>query len=167
MTPDPGIQLRDIHGLDAIPAWPPGPGWWLTLLLVIVLVYVLAAVIRHFYRHPPGTWHRDAWKQLRDLRHRADEMQPDQIADELSELLRRIAVARYGRRQAAALTGERWLAWLHQHDPDGFQWKLLGKPLVTLPYAPAGSRKFNRQQLMPLIDAAFAWTRRQWRLRRA
>ena len=29
------IPIRDIHGLDAIPWWPPGPGWWLVGLLVL------------------------------------------------------------------------------------------------------------------------------------
>jgi hypothetical protein len=79
--------------------------------------------------------------------------------------MRRIAIARFGRSQTAALTGERWLAWLHSHDPTGFDWAHCGKPLLTLPYAPPGAYPESRQQLLAMLDAAFAWTDKRRRLR--
>ena len=27
--------LRDIHGIDPAPWWPPAPGWWATAALVL------------------------------------------------------------------------------------------------------------------------------------
>ena len=81
-------------------------------------------------------------------------MPTQQIAIELSELLRRIAIARLGRAHVAGLSGESWLTWLQQHDPAGFDWPRFGKPLLTLPYAPPGSSQENVEQLLPLIDAA-------------
>lgn len=157
----PATRLRDIQGLDAIPAWPPGLGWWLLLALGVVAVYLLVALVKNVRRYPIGSWRRDAWKRLRALRQQSANMPADQLAGELSSLLRRIAVARFGRDQAASLTGDRWLVWLHKHDPAGFDWARLGKPLLTLPYAPASSHQAGRKQLMPLIDAAFAWTDRK------
>jgi hypothetical protein len=63
------------------------------------------------------------------------------------------------------LTGERWLDCLQKHDPAGFVWTRWGKPLLTLPYAPSGTRQEYREQLLPLIDAALVWTDKRERSR--
>lgn len=158
MKPEFAAQLRDIHGLDTVSWWPPALGWWLLAALIIGLVLGLYALVRHLRRYPPGSWHRDAWRQLRRLRQESGWRPAEQLAGELSELMRRIAVARCGRDQAAALTGERWLEWLQHNDPAGFDWSGKGKVLVTLPYAPPGLYPVNSGQLLTLINAAFAWT---------
>jgi hypothetical protein len=158
VNPDLVTQLRDINGLDTIPWWPLATGWWLLAALFIALVFALISLLRNLRHYPAGSWHRDAWKQLRDLRQRASSMPVEQLAADLSELLRRIAVARLGRDRAAGLTGERWLGCLQKHDPAGFAWTRWGKPLLALPYAPSGTRQEYREQLVPLIDAALVWT---------
>jgi hypothetical protein len=153
-------RLRDIQGLDEIPWWPLAPGWWLLALLAIALLFTLVALARNLRRYPAGSWRRHAWKQLRDLKRQSDRMSTQQIAAELSELLRRIAIARLGRDRAAGLSGERWLDWLQKHDPAGFAWTRHGRPLLTLPYAPPGSDSAGPGQLLLLIDATFAWVDR-------
>lgn len=129
----------------------------LAIVLVIVLLRALIALVRNLRRYPAGSWRRHAWKQLRLLKQRADRMPSQEIAIELSELLRRIAIARLGRARAAGLSGERWLAWLQEQDPAGFAWTERGRALLTLPYARPGSSQVSAMQLFPLIDAAFAW----------
>ena len=166
MNPELASQLRDIRGLDAVPWWPPGPGWWLLAVLCIALAITLFHLARHLRRYPLGSWHRSAWRELHRLRKQAQAMPPEQLASALSELLRRIAIARVGREQAAALTGERWLAWLQEHDPAGFAWSEHGKPLLTLPYAPPDAQLAGREQLLDLVDATFAWTGRRRRSQR-
>lgn len=160
MTPELVTQLRDIKGLDVIPAWPPAMGWWLLAALIIVLVVLLILLIKNLRRFPVGSWRRDARNQLRTLKRQASGMTVNQLASDLSELLRRIAIAQFGRDQAASLNGEDWLAWLHKHDPAGFDWTSHGKLLLTLPYTPSGLHEAGKQQLYPLIDAALAWTDR-------
>lgn len=160
MNPDMITRLRDIQSLDAVSWWPLATGWWILALLVIGLLFALASLVRNLRRYPAGSWRRHAWKQLRALKREADRMPAQQIAGELSELLRRIAIARLGRAHAAGLSGERWLAWLQEHDPDGFAWTQLGKPLLTLPYAPPGSSQEGAGQLLLLIDAAYVWVDR-------
>ncbi len=165
MNPELASQLRDIRGLDAVPWWPPAPGWWLLAAVCVALAVTLFYQFRHLRRYPLGSWHRSAWRELYRLRKQAEHMPADQLAKALSELLRRIAIARVGRAQAAALTGERWLAWLQEHDPAGFAWTQRGKPLLTLPYAPPDAQPQGREQLLVLLDAAFAWTARRKRSR--
>ena len=165
MKPEFAAQLKDIHGLDTVSWWPPAVGWWLLAAALAGLVLGLFLLLRHLRRYPPGSWHRDAWRQLRRLRQQSSSLPADQLAGELSVLMRRIAVARCGRDQAAALAGERWLDWLQRNDPAGFDWTVRGKPLLTLPYAPAGLYAVSSGHLLPLIDAAFAWTGKHTRPR--
>lgn len=167
MNPEMAMRLRDIQGLDQIPWWPLATGWWLLALLVLLLLFALVSLLRNLRRYPAGSWRRHAWKQLRNLRQQAYRMPAQQLAGELSELLRRIAIARLGRKRAAGLSGERWLHWLQQHDPSGFAWSQHGRPLLTLPYAPPNDSEDNGKQLLPLIDAALLWVDHRSRLRRA
>ncbi len=163
MNPELLAQLRDISGLDAIPWWPLASGWWLLAIVLLLALYLLFSLLRSLLHYPAGSWHRDAWRQLRRLKQQSSRLPAGQVAGELSELIRRIAVARFGREEAAALTGEDWLAWLKAHDPAGFDWSTQGSLLLTLPYAPAGEESASIDQLRPLISAALAWTDRRRR----
>lgn len=167
MNPDMLMRLRDIQGLGEVPWWPLATGWWLLALLVIAVLFALVSLLRNLRRYPAGSWRRHAWKQLRALRQQAYRMPAQQLAGELSELMRRIAIARLGRSRAAGLSGERWLDWLQQHDPAGFAWSRHGRPLLTLPYAPPQDEGDNGNQLLPLIDAALAWVDHRSRYRHA
>ena len=160
----PGVdQLRDIHGIQGVPWWPPGPGWWLLAVAVLALIYLawrFRTPIR--LRIPPvpfftvGSWRWDAARQLRDLRARAGTQDSKQIAGELSELMRRIAMARLGRDACAGLTGDDWLTWLRGNDPKDFDWPQQGRLLLEVPYAPPGDRG-RSQELTRLIEAAYGW----------
>ena len=93
---------------------------------------------------------------MRGLRKRAGTQDLKQTASELSELVRRIAMARLGRESCAGLTGESWLEWLAANDPKGFDWSDRGRVLLEAPYAPPGAQS-HTQDLMALIDAAYEW----------
>ena len=99
------LDLRDIHLPDGLPWWPLAPGWWLLALLLILL----CAGIWWYLR-----WRRQPLKQasLRELTRLRDAFsagasRPQMLA-EISALLRRVAISRYGRKYAAGLTGEAW-----------------------------------------------------------
>jgi hypothetical protein len=159
----PGLeQLRDIQGITGVPWWPLAPGWWLILAAFVVIAYATyhwRAILRLRVPIPGitlGTWRWDAAAQLRSLRRRAlAEQDAKTTAGELSELLRRIAMARWGRDACAGLNGEDWLAWLGAKDPKGFPWRERGRLLISAPYAPAGP--LSDRDLFALIDAAYAW----------
>ncbi len=161
MNPDMLARLRDIQGLDEISWWPLASGWWLLALLAGVVLFSLFALLQNLRRYPAGSWRRQAWKELRMLERKADRTPAQQLAGEFSELLRRIAIARLGRSHAAGLSGERWLAWLQEHDPAGFDWTRQGRPLLTLPYAPPDSEQISAVEILTLINAAAAWVDRK------
>lgn len=160
-------QIRDIHGFAAVPWWPPGPGWWVLaggLTLLALLAWRFRSTLRLRIPIPVitlGDWRWDAARQLRALRRQVqhDELALKEAAGTVSELLRRIAMARLGRATCAGLTGSDWLAWLHTNDPNRFDWGTRGGLLLDAPYAPprdtaAGTR---RADLIALIDAAHDW----------
>jgi hypothetical protein len=90
-----GLVLRDIHQPPAPSLWPPAPGWW--LLLALVLLRKQRAIARLF-----------------DAAIAQSQSLPEQIAA-MSELLRRAARRRDA--QADKLQGEAWLSFLDAGDP--------------------------------------------------
>ena len=154
---DPSVleKLRDIHGLDPLPWWHMAPGW--PLLFGAVLLLFLTRKL-WWPRKRSQSWRKDAEHQLRSLRRQLREQSPKHILDELSELLRRIAMARHGRHACAGLYGEEWLAWLQAHDPQGFAWESEGRELVEMRYAPPDS-DVEKARIRRLVDAAQHWIR--------
>jgi hypothetical protein len=148
--------LRDIRGIDPAPWWPPAPGWWLLLVLVLLTAVLIWVFFRWRRLYPLGRWQHDARRHLLALRKRMRREPAKQVASELSELLRRIAIARCGRENTAALTDEAWLDWLQSNDSSGFRWREKGRMLLVLPYAPP-DRGADKEELAQLIDAAILW----------
>jgi hypothetical protein len=162
MFPDP-TQIRDIHGIDSVPWWPLAPGWWL-VLLALAIVGVLAWRFRASWRlRVPipmvtlGTWRWDAGRELRALRAAAAERTEKETLAELSELLRRVAMARHGRAACAGLHGDEWLDWLSEHDPSGRDWRHAGRLLIEAPYAPPRSSDARQAEIKRLFDAVQDW----------
>lgn len=145
--------LRDIHGLDPAPWWPLTNEAWLTVLLICLIVAAAVYWIHHLYRYPPGSWHREAERALLQLRRRVSHQASKTSAGELSLLLRRIAMARFGRRGEAGREGDEWLRSLAERDPHHFDWLERGKVLIHLPYAPDGTET-DTKELRELINAA-------------
>jgi hypothetical protein len=161
VNPDLLARMRDIHELNMDQAswWPPAPGWWLLALAAVLLLLLAWWGLRNLFAYPPGTWHRDARNQLIALRKLSRQLTPEQSLRELSELLRRIAITRLGRAQAAGLADRHWLQWLQEQDPRCFPWTEKGHILTRIPYAPPGRFPVSQPQVVELIDAALNWAR--------
>jgi hypothetical protein len=158
---DPLDQLRGLHLPEEIGFWPPAPGWWLTagliLLLAIGTVIVILARRRSLRLH--------ALRELDNLKSRWNpESDFQTMAAEVSMLLRRIALKRYGHEAVARLYGEYWQQFLSKTgeghseeawDPD------IGRILALAPYAPPGpgstwsplSREYLLQKAKHWIEA--------------
>lgn len=102
---DPLSELRDIH-LPMDPSfWPPAPGWWLSGVLLVVLLGLLAVWLRRLSVHRRPA--REAGRMLVEIESElARGGDPSLAARRTSELLHRYLLARYPREQVAGLHGE-------------------------------------------------------------
>lgn len=150
---DPLQGLRDIHLPTPVSFWPPAPGWWLLALFIVILVFATLWLWRRHRRH---AYRRTALKRLQQLHQALNEGQSEtSIIAELSLLLRRTAISRYGRQQVAALQGSAWLEFLDRtgrHTPFTAE----GQALLDAPY-----RRTTSHQAAPLLALAQRWLRVQ------
>ena len=108
-------ELRDIHLPDVNLWWPPAPGWWISLALIVLLLWLLPRLLR-WLRHKPAK--RLSLLELERIRLRYKEGQSDKIIlSEVTSLLRRVTISYYGREQYAALTGAQWIEQLQRLAP--------------------------------------------------
>ena len=141
--------LRDIHLPAPVPLWPPAPGWWLLALLMVLL---LVATVWLWKRHRRTAYRRAAFKELQHLQQALRQGQADTaIISELSILLRRAAISRYGRDQVASLNGKAWLEFLDRSGRTT-QFSTHAQALLEAPY-----RRDASTQAEPLLTLAQRW----------
>lgn len=102
-------QLAPAHALPEPGMWPLAPGWW----AVLVLLLLFAALYGYWYRRPVLRMRRLAIRELEILQRHTHE--DTQLAASLQDLMRRYAIAVYGRETVASLAGEEWLAFIVTH----------------------------------------------------
>lgn len=127
------IPLRDLHLPEAVGWWPPAPGWWLLLALLLApAVYGLLSAWRAYRRNAPR---RAALAELGQL-HEAWAADHDVAAlgVGISQLLRRAMLAYAPRAEVAGLTGKAWLEWLDRGLDDHPFSAGPGRYLAELPY---------------------------------
>lgn len=154
------LPLRDIHLPDAVAWWPPAPGWWLLLALLIG-----AGVAVWFWKRY-GMERRYLYKQaLRELEHIENRFGRQdgerQALENLSVLLRRVAIARHPRAQVASLTGQRWLQFLDGVTGGAEFSRGPGRILADAPYNPA----LRADNVSDLIDLCRCWLEAEFRRR--
>ena len=123
------LELRDIHLPDASLWWPPAPGWWLLLGLLLAIAMLLRWAIRRI-RHKPLK--RLCLQELQGIRHNLASGQSGKtVLADTTALLRRTLLAYRGRAGFAATTGDDWLQQLQNlaqgQGFDEVQLELLGR----------------------------------------
>jgi len=153
---NPTDQLRDIRGLDTISWWPLAPGWWILIGFTLLFLMIIGLLVyrRRVKRKQQHDWRKIAhqeWLSLRPL-----QAPPRDQITFLSILLRRVAIQRHGRDACAGLSGENWLNWLTQHDPQQFNWNKSGRILIEVPYMPKDA-SIDDYQVDLVYRAVRAW----------
>lgn len=102
-------QLAPEHAPPPAGWWPLAPGWWILLVLTVLAIAYLIFRLRH----PNLRLQRAALDHLIYLE--TSPIDDRVLARELEHLLRRYAVARFGRDLVAGLSGEKWIAFIVEH----------------------------------------------------
>lgn len=123
MEQDPLSQLRDIHLPQPGGFWPPAPGWWLLMAIVITLVILAFVLVRR--KRSNNRWLKTANRELNKLEQAAT---PDsQWFGALNELLKQAACIRYPERLPESLSGEPWVRFLLETSPKD---RVASRPVV-------------------------------------
>jgi len=148
------LALRDIHLPETIGIWPPAIGWWLLLILIPLSLYLCWFLYKRLTRH---TAVKDANVLLAAISNdqNTDDLQKLQ---QLSQLLRRVAISTAPRQQSAGLTGNDWLQFLDE--------SVAGSPFSTGEgryLADAHYRKTlpNDVDIAAIIKLSEAWLKEQ------
>lgn len=109
---DPLAALQPLREPGLISWWPLAPGWWLLgALLLILLIAGLVALLR---RYRANAYRRQALVRLQALQQAFEESNNrDQYVARLNALLKSVALVAYPRREVAAISGDKWLAFLN------------------------------------------------------
>ena len=103
-------QLKDIHEPAAIGWWPLAPGWWIVAGILIALIFAIAMLLLRIHLRRRKNLYRSEGIRLLN----AVDLQAPRAVEEINTLLKRVAVATFGRRRCAALTGKGWIEFLQQ-----------------------------------------------------
>ncbi len=149
------LPLRDIHLPAPIGWWPPAPGWWVLLALLLGVVLLL---VWHWWKRRAQRqvdWFGLAKAELVGLQTRYRD-EPLTLLRELSVLLRRVAISRYGRGQVAGLTGTAWLDFLDKKAGKNLFKGKFDTLLTEMPY-----RADAQAETRALIAAIHEWLKLQ------
>ena len=102
-------QLAPAHAPPPPGWWPPAPGWWGLALLLLAA----GAGLIIWWRRPTRRLRRAALREFAHLARSGDDDR--RLARDLENLLRRYAVARFGRAAVARLAGDAWVAFVVGH----------------------------------------------------
>ena len=140
-------QMAPSHAPPALGWWPPAPGWWGLALLAVAIVI---AVVVHRQLRPHAKLRRAALRELAYVEANADG--DAALARELEHLVRRFAVARFGRVAVSGLSGARWIDFVVAHG--GAAWRgAAGAALLQAAYG--GTFQSGRAQWLAGARAFF------------
>ena len=134
-NPQELAQLRDIHLPDAIGWWPLAPGWYLLLILVLFMgVIISVGFVKHYLN---GRAKRHALRLVGAYQQEYRTHGNAQLsAARLSELLKRVALVYFPRKNVASLQGEAWIVFLNSTSKK-LDFHTVRNELLHMPYQPA------------------------------
>lgn len=147
VPPDWLAQLAPPHAPPPAGWWPLAPGWW----GLAVLAAIVIAGVTYWQTRPGVRLRRIVLRELDKVE--AMESDDTALAKNLEHLLRRYAVARFGREAVARLTGGQWVDFVVAHGGKAWAGEA-GANLLRAAYGGAGST--NRE---PWFHGARAFIR--------
>lgn len=135
-------QLRDIHYPMPISIWPLALGWFLLIGFCLFLFALMLFIWKK--NNKKNRLKKIVLKRLVELQNQQQHMHD--VSEELSILLKRVALANYPRHEVAGLHGEAWLKFLDKSSMTKDFSQGPGRLLIVSPYSAKSG---------PLPDALF------------
>jgi len=153
MNPTNSLPLRDIHLPDPVSWWPPAMGWWLLLLLGIVLVWGIFLLVRKLKKPIlKKSAKAEIDKVLEEYSRQGDKLV---LIQNLSIALRRIGISYLPRNEVAGLSGQEWYNRINQLVRNDRLTDETVQLLSTGPYQK--TPELNDDQLQVLIRQVEKW----------
>jgi len=134
--------LRDIHLPIKPNFWPLATGWYI-LSIILLAVILTSFMLWHWHKNKPLPY---ALKELKKI-----QENPENQLKLLSQLLKRVAMVKYGRKEVAPLSEDSWQEFLLSAAPDTLTQKQ-AHLLAFVIYAPD----------KPIKDTTLYKNARQW-----
>jgi hypothetical protein len=144
LPPDPVAGLIDIPLPQPVSLWPQT--WPTRVVLALLLAAVVVSTWQIMRHWRANRYRRQALAELNQIA----QARPDQLATQLSLLVRRTALAAFSREQVAPLSGNAWLAFLDRTSGGTEFSRGPGRWLASAPYARAGPDDDQRAALLEL-----------------
>ena len=101
--------LKDVILMDKPSFFPPAPGWIMVFCLGLIFLLAVLYYIKKRYFPTPYEY---ALKELELIRKK--NLTPVGVGIEISKLLKRVAIFRFGRENVADLSGKDWKQFLKE-----------------------------------------------------
>ena len=104
------LPLRDVIAIE--PGWwPPAPVWWLLTGIGLIVMWRVARWLVDALRYQYAPLKKAALFELEQLKKDTD-LDNQEFAREISNLLKRVALQRFPDKNPARLSGGNWLSFL-------------------------------------------------------
>lgn len=158
-TPDPASlqNLHDIISPQAVAWLPPAPGWY--VLSLTLFLFCSWFSVQKYLLWKRNRYRREALIELATIQKQAAAGSvTQQLLPQLSELVKRTAIAAYGRHLVASLTGDEWLDFLDTTGSTHLFTQGDGQLLQGCSYQSATQlAKISDEQVAGLRGAVFYW----------
>ena len=146
------LQLRDIHLPESVSCWPPAPGYWIVLAIVLIIALLIYFVRR---RQKQLQVYVVAGQELEKIKQTYVQSSDTLLlVKSLSIWLRRVSLTRFSRNEVAGITGTDWLVFLDQAFMDTAIDQRFsqgaGRALLNAPYQ--SSADINADDLLQLCQ---------------
>jgi len=156
-------SLQNLHDIVSPPpvAWlPPAPGWYAMGLSLLLLLGWFA--VQKFVKWKRNRYRREALAELADLENQlADSIVHQKLLPQYSQLVKRTAIAAYGRRVVASVTGDEWLIFLDKTADTRLFTQGSGRLLYDCAYQPVTHlTQLAGKEITELHKAVLYWIRK-------
>ena len=159
-VPDPG-SLQNLHDIvvpEAVPWWPPAPGWYVVGAVLGILLLWLG--IRRVRRYRADRFRRMALAELSRIESNAQSSRdPWGALAEVAELLKRVALATFPREVVAELSGDAWWSFLGEVGDAGTFTPEARHLVESALFARVEGRKPSSREVDEVLVAARSWIR--------